>query len=419
MTTKLALETNGVECLMSRNFPSFIDEFIRYATSSGSPEKYAKWCAISAISAALERKCWIWLGDKPIFPNQYILLVGGSGTRKSATADLITDIIYELDDIAFMPSQMTAAALILSITDAGDEKKFNYNGVDYKHSGLFAYASEAATMLKDNEQLQEILTDFYGCGTPTFWSNKHGWIKRTVGNGKSVVFNPCLNFLGCSTAEWLNDIIGEKSIKGGFIPRFLLVQHKEQAKASGWKTQDIKSQQRSTKPKLIQDLNKIHKISGEFIPDHTFKEVFDAFEKSVVEKINREDDKQPFYNRKIVHCLKVAMAICADQSESMTITGNHLAKAIEYVTSIEEDMYDCFYGKGPNKTLGSLIDCWEIIRKKQVWKKSEILNATIRKCSPAELDSHLRTLFEMKKIKADMSEGLIKYVVTDNSPVAI
>lgn len=403
---------------MSRNFPSFIDSFVQYAVDSGSPEKYAKWCAVSGIAAALERKAWMWLGDRVVFPNQYILLVGGSGTRKSATADMITEIIYELDDIKFMPSQMSAAALILSIVEAGENKTFNFGGENFKNSSLFAYASEAATMLKDNEQLQEILTDFYGCGTPTFWSNKTGWVKRTIGGGKSVVFNPCLNLLGCSTAEWLNDIIGDKSIKGGFIPRFLLIEHKDQAKAKGWRGKSLNLKEgKTTKQLLVGDLNRIHRLQGEFSVDETFKPVFDKIEQAVIEKVNLNDDRQPFYNRKIVHCLKIAMVLSVDESDSLVVTGMHLAKAYDLIESIEEDMYNCFYAKGENKTLGQFIECWEIIRKKSSWKKAEILNATIRKCNPAELDQHLKALFVMGKVQIDTSEKVLRYNVLDSSPI--
>lgn len=402
---------------MSRNFPSFIDAFTEYAVGSGSPEKYAKWCAVSGIAAALERRSWTWMGDRCIFPNQYILLVGNSGTRKSATADLITEIIYDLRDISFMPAQMTAAAMLLSIVDAGENKQFHFDGKTYKNSSLFAYASEAATMLKENEALQELLTDFYQCGTPTFWSDKFGWTKRTVGGGKIVVFNPCLNLLGCSTAEWLNDIIGDKSIKGGFIPRFLLIEHNQKAKTGGWRSRTVNHSSRTKKKALTDDLQRINNLSGEFSQALDFKEVFDNIEKIVVDQINKEDERQPFYNRKIVHCLKVAMALSADQGDSMVVTGDHLAKAFEMVESIEADMYNCFYNRGSNKSLGQFIDCWEIIRRKDVWKRGELINATLRKCSPAELDVHLKAYVDMKKIAVIPGPGYNLFKVIDDSQI--
>ncbi len=403
---------------MSRNFPSFIEAFTEYAVETGSPEKYSKWCAIAGIAAALERRSWLWMGERCVFPNQYILLVGGSGTRKSATADLITEIIYELDDIAFLPAQMTSAAMLSSMVDAGENKSFVYEGETYKNSSLFAYSSEAATMLKENEALQEILTDFYQCGTPTFWSNKFGWTKRTISNGKIVVFNPCLNLLGCSTAEWLNDIIGDKSIKGGFIPRFLLIEHSAKATTSGWKSKSINNQGKAKKSALISDLKQINYLSGAFTESDDFKDVFNNIEKIVVEQINREDDRQPFYNRKIPHCLKVAMALSVSEGNSMVISGNHLAKAFELIESIEIDMYNCFYNRGTSRSTNQLIDCWEIIRRKPFWKKGEIINATLRKCSPYELDSHLKAYVETKRLEAVVvGPGQLAFKVLNSDPI--
>lgn len=406
---------------MSRNFPSFIDAFVKYAESSGAPQQYLFWSAVSAVSAALERKVWLVLGKNTcIYPNQYIMLVGGSGTRKSTTGRLINEIIAEVPSITKLPNQLTAPALVQAMKDAGDSKEFEYKYKKYKNSSLFAFSSEAATMLKNNEQLQELLTDFYDCGETNAWSGDAYWSKKTVGGGETKIYNPCLNLLGCSTPKWLNEIVGEKSIKGGFIPRFLLINSQERAVARGWggdQDEDEIEESLKLKAKLVEDLNIISKIQGRYRVAKGWSETYNEIEKTVTDQINMNDEKQPFYNRKIATCLKLSQVFAADESDELILMPEHLKKAFNLVSEIEGNVYDSI-PLAVNKSYNAAQHMWGILKTRASWKKSEILGACLSKFEPAEIDKNLIALCSLGRMKFQPNpSGFASYVVVDTSPL--
>lgn len=403
---------------MSRNFPSFIEAFKEYSQGSGAPEKYIFWSAVSGISAALERKVWIFINKtKPIYPNMYIMLVGNSGTRKSTTTDAIVDLISEVPGIHKIANQMSSAAMIESVRDAGDAKTFNFLNKTFRNSSTFAFTNEAATMLKNNTQLQELMTDFYDCGSPSNWSEVPAWNKKTLSGGDIDIYNPCLNFLGCSTPKWLNEIVGESSVEGGFIPRFLLVSAKTLAETTGWVEDHGDSEvDQDFRKKLIQDLTEISRMQGRYKSAIGFKAAYDKIEKEVVAQINLSNNKQPFYNRRLAHTLKVCQVLAADKSNELVMTPEMLNQAYELVCEVENGIFDVLMPSSANKSYPGLVFMWNVMRAKGSWKKGEILASCIQKVEKSEIDKNLNSLMQMGKISYEpQPNGFAIFRVKDSS----
>lgn len=408
-----------------RNFPSFIDGFLEYSKNVGAPHKFLLWSAISGISAALERKTWLkYNGVQVIYPNTYIMLIADSGIAKKSTATrALTEILYELDDLRFMSTQLSAASLVEQLKDAGDAKTFEFEGIKYKNSSLFAYSSEAKVTIGGKsglEGVQELLTDFYDCGDPNIWSDKKGWSKKTVGGGSTTIYNPCLNLLACSTPAWLNEAIGKSGVEGGFASRVIFVTQKErEQKSVGWLDEEDCSHTVSDKTKklLVQDLIQINKIQGRYKTVSGWKETYNEMQVEVDNMIDRGGDMKSYYSRKLWHCMKLAQILAADQSNELIVGPSHLIAAKELLETIEPDMYSAFSMRGENKLLVSLNLVWEIMRKKNEWRKQELTTATFRHANSSQLDEHLRTLTQMGKVIAVMKNQNVFYGVVDKRPL--
>jgi hypothetical protein len=412
----------------SRNFPSFIQAFLEYSKNVGASEKFLLWSAVSGVAAAMERKTWVHYNKSQyIYPNLYSMLVADSGVaRKSTATRMMTEIIYELEDLAFMSTQLSAASLVEQLREAGENKTFEFEGNRYKNSSLFAYSSEAKVTIGDQKGLngiQELLTDFYDCGDPNTWSTKKGWNKKTLSGGNITIYNPCLNFLACSTPAWLNEAIGKSGIEGGFASRVIFVTQRERVEEFvGWIDDDENQESPKTKAemkeKLIQDLKQINSLRGQYRTTVGFKDVFDEFSKEINDNIDDATDMRAYYSRKMWHCMKLAQVLAADQSNELIITPDHLKSAKDLLESIEPDMYSAFSMKGENKNLMSLTNVWNAMRKKTYWDKQTLVKISFRHATASQLDEHLKTLREMGKIAFKPNiNGRIGYMIIDNTPL--
>jgi len=294
----------------------------------------------------------------------------------------------------------------------------------YKNSSLFAYSSEAKVTIGSRsglEGIQESLTDFYDCGDPNIWSVTKGWNKKTLSGGDITVFNPCLNFLGCSTPAWLNESVGKSGIEGGFASRVLFVNQRERESHSvGWlDEEEIKDKDSiKLKAKLVEDLKQIHKLQGFFKIDKSWKEIYNQLQKVTNDKIDEGGEMRSYYSRKMWHLMKLAQVLSADMSNDMTLNGDHLLLANQALESIEPDMYSAFNMKGENKALASLTFVWEIMRKKKSWTRKELLASCFKHATSTQLDEHLRTFIAMDKVKVmPMTSGVLLYQVSDISPL--
>ena len=199
-----------------------------------------------------------------------------------------------------MSTQLSAASLVEQLRAAGEEKTFEFDGVKYKNSSLFAYSSEAKVTIGDQKGLsgiQELLTDFYDCGDPNIWSDKKGWNKSTISGGNITVFNPCLSLLACSTPSWLNEAIGKSGIEGGFASRVIFVTQKEREKSSvGWlDDEDHPEDDPSGMRKLlVEDLSKISKLKGRYKTQVGWKEAYNKLQKEVDERIDQETEMKSY-----------------------------------------------------------------------------------------------------------------------------
>ena len=62
----------------------FLDHYLDYTRDTEATATFHRWSAIAGVGAWLERNIWIQHGATQLYPNQYVMLLGESGARKSA-----------------------------------------------------------------------------------------------------------------------------------------------------------------------------------------------------------------------------------------------------------------------------------------------------------------------------------------------
>ena len=113
--------------------------------------------------------------------------------------------------------------------------------------------------------------------------------------------------------------------------------------------------------------------------------------------------------------MKLAQVLAADQSNELILTPEHLQAAKDLLEQLEPDMYSSFAATGENKNLVSFSRSWEVIRAKKIWTKQELMKATYKHATGAQLNEHLQTLVAMNKINYVPLEA--RYFITDPSPL--
>lgn len=333
---------------LQKNYQDFIESFMDYTSKVEAPEQFLRWSAISIVAGALERKVWInFKNQKMIFPNLYVMLVGKAGTaRKSYSSSFAHEIITKVEDIAQMSTSFTTAALIEQLIRSGDSHSIEVAGFPFKQSSLYCYTSEAINTIKDKEgSIIQMLTDLYDCG-PSGWNRHTAWVHETKGEGPRKVFNPCINFLGCSTPTWLLESIGKKNMQGGFSSRIIFVVQKGSiARNFGWDEES--GCKEDMKNKLIQDLYEINGVTGELITSREYKDLFIELDRQNQQKCFEIEDGDPlesYYARKPIQILKVSQALHVAQMQDRkeTVSADVLQNAINLIEELEKDMLSLF-----------------------------------------------------------------------------
>lgn len=316
---------------MKRNFPDFITQYLNYSRDEWCPEQFHLWMGASLIGAALERKVWLTIDKRQLYPNIYVMLISQPGIGKSSAInpglDLIRRVRYQDSAVNVLADQTSEASFY---DQMALRKTFISGGLELKQCSGYLALSEASNSLKDmvgGGSIIGSLTHFYDC-------DPH-WSKQTKSSGKLTLENICCNLIAGCTFDHLRDMIPERSLNGGFASRLLYVviddRISRRPKWTGEARGDMKT-------KLVEDLQQIHNLTGPFQATNEFKENWASW----IEKIEdyrqglKSGKMQALLARKATNVEKLAMIICVSESNEMTLTVRHWEKAVVMYESLEK-----------------------------------------------------------------------------------
>lgn len=381
----------------------FIKKYLTITDNSEAPPIFRLWSLLSASSANLGRRNFYRLGDITIFPNQYILLVGNPGSRKSTAISAAKKIMKGFPNITYAPDDtggqrqgLISYLHTLSETygidwdiDKSDTpktemdkaiKSIKTNVADSQ--SLYIAAGEFASVIGQNAY------DLIVFLTKTWDGDEHIY---SLKSSTITLSHPLLNLIGGTTPTALSTAFPEEAMGQGYLSRNILVYG-----------ETIKRVPRPTKVNredllfLINSFITIANSSGAFTESEEAAELIDRlyeYEPTIT------DFRLLYYKeRRHVHLIKLIMSIAALSGRKHIIKEDVL-DAQSILTATEEAMPMALgeYGLTPTSKVKQKVV--EFLNSVNEPLTSDVLYATVKRdCKASDFASILRDLLNEEAI---------------------
>lgn len=342
-----------------------ISEYLSLMENTETPALFHAWSILSAASACLTRRCWFDMGAIRIMPNQFIMLVGPPGVRKSEGIKFVRSLLKDLDGLRFGPNN-TAGRLQGLLAAMQGKRKIEQDADDAVESVLEGLASFDIAGLSDAEDADighthtlnrhalyvaesELVgflgmksnefTDFLGDMWDKSGSDDYSYqLKRETVR----VALPCLNLIGAITPMHITSYLPPTAIGQGFTSRVLMV-YADSGKKVAWPEPLDEA--------LVTGFRNVMRwifevCEGPFTYTPAAKrEVIRLYDY----KVEIEDIRFLHYKqRRQTHMIKIAMAMAALRMD-MEINENDILDAHAMLALTEARMPECLgeYGLSP------------------------------------------------------------------------
>lgn len=295
---------------------------------------YNLWCAIGALSATLERRCWVdW--EVRYYPNLFICLIGEPAVHKGTALRHARRLIRSLC-LNLAPNACSTELLIHRMSEMEEYFENSETGEYTRHASIAVFAPELTVFTKVKESYHmALLCDLYDC---------HDYFEyTTLGRGEEIITNACVNLLGATTPESLRQHLPPESIGGGFGSRVIFVfadKNSEKLK-SHIPTADQRAQEHRIYEELVDYLRGIKRLVGAFVVTPEVEEAYVEWRER-----SRTSPPTPAYDpnllhymgRRCAHMRKLMMAISAGRSHEMVLRYQDFAYAREILEMTENLM---------------------------------------------------------------------------------
>jgi hypothetical protein len=191
------------------------------------PTAYYLWTCLAMIAACVSDRVYFYRRrERPIYPNLYTILIGGSGSGKNIAFDRMEDFINEIPIINYRRQKVTAQFLLdllgkPTVDPNSGQRILSNPRIFLAMPEITSYFSKG----EHAETLIQMLTELYG-GTATFADG-------TRMHGETVVKGACINWAAGSTKHWLLKAMTPDTVLSGFFARIVTVYPEEEKNREG------------------------------------------------------------------------------------------------------------------------------------------------------------------------------------------
>jgi len=331
---------------MTRHFHDWLQAYVDYTSYTEAPTHMHFWSGVSAVAGALRRRVWISQFEFEWYPNFYIILVAPPGVvAKSTTADISMKLLRQVPGIKFGPDITSWPSLIEAFEESTEA--FDIAQEWHVMSPLTLVSSELGNLVDPNDRkLINVLIDL--------WDGKTGRIKkRTKNAGQNEIENPWINLIACTTPTWIAENVQEHMLGGGFISRCIFVFADKKRKHVPYLDEAIPDNVKKTREKLVQDLEKISLLAGEYKISEEARRWGRSWYEQHSSAAHAHLEKERFGGylaRKQTHIHKLAIVLAAANRDELVITAEDLSTAHSMVTDLEAEMAKAFSQVGQSET---------------------------------------------------------------------
>ena len=220
---------------------SFMREYLELGSAGHSVEEFHDYNAFMALGMVTGRSLALADGDRPVYGNAYMCMVGASAKAgKSAAFDILRDVIRYADPYiessgegVKMPGEPgSGEAFVESFRQEIDDPAAGVttfaNGKPKQVSPktfvddivLLQHFDEISSLMARSDRVGDttssILLELYGCP----WRISGG---NTIGRGERIAYYPYGSVIGGAQPGLLADLMKKKQVRSGLANRFMFV----------------------------------------------------------------------------------------------------------------------------------------------------------------------------------------------------
>lgn len=364
---------------MTRKLEDWVDGFMQYTDGLPSPELFRRWCAISAIAGALERRVWMTSVYGKTFAGTYTILVGPPGVGKTVVTSIVQKFWKELPGQHVSSSNITKAAMIDELHNAAREfTPAGKNQETIKYHSLKIASNELGVLLPAYEnEFMSTLTDIY---------DGHGYSERKRTKELHLeIPNAQLHILAATTPSYLNNVLPEGAWDQGFLSRTMLVYSGHQIIINPFLEG---ARPKPLEKNLIADLTKIGNLYGEIAFTEEARDAIVNWIMAGGPPIPEHPKLRHYLTRRTVHLFKLCMVASVSEGDTLIVTLDHFARALEWLIEVEHYIPDIFKAMATGGDMKAIEDTWYFAYKMYATKKEPIPEGKIYAYLQARVPAH-------------------------------
>jgi hypothetical protein len=351
----------------------------------------------------LGRQYYLPFGDFNIFPNQYVMLIGDPGTRKSTAIKMAKKILGSTGYDKFSAERTSKEKFLLDLEGVeGDEGEVKDTNAVMRN--LFG-TDQGSTDPREVFITADEFNEFVGSSNLEFlsllgslwdWDDPQSPFKQRLKTSRSVnIFQPTINILAGNTHSGFAEAFPPQAIGQGFLSRLLLVY----GESSGKKIAFPERPSDALRTKLIDSMTAIHdRIHGEATLSDKARGMLQTIYNSFG---GLEDARFKHYSsRRYTHLLKLCLLSSAVNLRT-EIRAEDVLFANTLLTFTEHKMPNAMgeFGKArhadvAHKILQLLESTNGVVSNVEIWKA---IHTDLDR--PAELSTLLENLVRADKIQ--------------------
>jgi len=374
---------------------SILDLYMRVAGVTEIPSIYHRWCCLAAIASCVSDRVWLEkFRHERLVPNLYTFLIGRSGTFKSAAINVASRLLAEVAPaVGYYRGSLTGAALIQMLSMQPSEQT-------PRPGRRFMVMDELAFALGDKIQADPFIKSATGLYSGGDYTLSKGVVTRPW----VTVSGHCLNWLAGTTVEWLRECISSSAIEGGFFARVACIlgirDPRTRIYNPGYPV-DVEA----AEAELRSRFKELTQLSGLF----QFTSDARALDKAWYEHRDPEgppDEMEPWWFRRPVFVLKIAMLLSLAESTSLVLTASHIARAIALTDEVSASVPTVIRSAGAGIDAKMLHLVETMVRESTPLLHSKLLSRlSPRGMTAQKLKLYIDTLTEAGKLKQAQSQG--------------
>ena len=195
-----------------RKLTNWYEAYQEYTEDFEPPKIFHKWSAIAGLSSLTGRKVWVQEGNRKLYPNLYVILVGPPGCGKGQSMRELRPFL-QAAGVRISPDKLTAAKMIKAISESQ---------VAHPTLGLITpymiWAEELPSFLGGDAYESGMISDL-----TALYDSPDEFRKETKTRGDDLIPNAYLVVFAATTSQGITDSLPSGTIGQGFTSRLMFV----------------------------------------------------------------------------------------------------------------------------------------------------------------------------------------------------